>query len=334
VRFGRGGLRPGGRVARVLPRSFVTLGTMNFGGRTSKEESVRIVHRAIERGVTFFDTANVYGDGASEQILGEALRGSGARRDEVGIATKVGLKRRSRGKPEGLSAEVVKAALEESLGHLGTDYVDVYYLHAPDPSTPLEETLGAIQELIASGKVRAFGVSNFAAWQIAELNQLCDGRGMSRPVMSQVLYNLLVRQIDIEYLAFARAHPLHTTVYNPLAGGLLAREVKPGDPIPTGSRFEKNKLYRGRYWSEALLQLAARYGALANEAGLSLCRLAYAWIAARRQNGVTSVLAGPGAIEHLDAALESTSVPLAPELLARIDQIHRDFTGTDVSYAR
>ncbi len=318
----------------MLPHAFVTLGTMNFGGRTSKEEAVRIVHRALERGITFFDTANVYGDGASEAILGEALRDARVSRDQVGIATKVGLKRRSRGRPEGLSAAVVKGALDESLKHLGLEYVDVYYLHAPDPSTPLEETLDAVQGLIDSGKARAFGVSNFAAWQVGELNHLCDARGMSRPVMSQVLYNLLVRQIDLEYLAFARAHPIHTTVYNPLAGGLLARAVKPGDAIPAGSRFEKNKLYRGRYWSEALLQLASRYAALASGAGMSLCNMAYAWVASRRESGVSSVLAGPGMVEHLDAALEGTAITLSPDLLARIDQIHREFTGTDVSYAR
>lgn len=307
---------------------------MNFGGRTSKEEAARIVHHALERGVTFFDTANVYGDGASEEILGEALRDAGIRREAVGVATKVGLKRRNRGKPEGLSAPVVRAALDESLRLLGMEYVDVYYLHAPDPSTPLEETLDAVQEIIAAGKARAFGVSNFAAWQIAELNHLCDARGMPRPAMSQVLYNLLVRQLDLEYLAFTRAHPLHTTVYNPLAGGLLARAVKPGDAIPVGSRFEKNKLYRGRYWTDALLQQASRYSELARDAGMSLCTLAYAWIAARRANGVTSVLAGPGTVEHLDAALDGTSVTLTPELLARIDELHRAFTGTDVSYAR
>ena len=316
------------------PTTFVTLGTMNFGGRTSKEEAVRIVHRALERGVTWFDTANVYGDGASESILGEALRDAGIRREEAGVATKVGLKRRQRGKQEGLAAPVVRAALDESLRHLGMEYVDVYYLHAPDPSTPLEETLDVVKDLISEGKVRSFGVSNFAAWQIAELNHLCDARGMSRPVMSQVLYNLLVRQLDLEYLAFTRAHPIHTSVYNPLAGGLLARAVKPGDEVPTGSRFEKNKLYRGRYWSDALLQQASRYSELARDAGMSLCTIAYAWLAARRANGVSSVLAGPATVEHLDAALDGTAVALPPELLVRIDELHRAFTGTDVSYAR
>ncbi len=312
----------------MLPRSKVTVGTMNFGARTPRAEARRIVDRAIERGATFFDTANVYGDGESERLLGEALVG---RRDQVSIATKVGFFRRG-GKPEGLSAEVIRTALTESLQRLGTDYVDVYYLHVPDHGTPLEQTLDGLQPLLASGAVKAWGVSNFASWQILELNTLCDARGMARPAISQVLYNLLVRQLDVEYFAFARRHPLHTTVYNPLAGGLLARPAAPGAVVPSGSRFEKNKLYRGRYWNDALLELAGRYQQLAAEAGLSGVELSYAWLAARP--GVDSLLAGPGSLQQLDAALDAVSRPLPPELLSRIEAVHRAFVGTDASYAR
>lgn len=321
----------------MIPAHFLTVGVMNFGGRTPKDESLRIVRRAIDRGVTFFDTADAYGDGASEDLLGQGLRdafATGTSREQVGVATKVGFKRRN-GKPEGLRPEVVRTALEESLRRLGLEYVDVYYLHVPDHSTPIEETLDGVREVLASGKARAFGVSNYASWQIAEMLPLCAARGMPAPVMSQVLYNLLVRQLDLEYLAFARAHPaLHSTVYNPLAGGLLARELKPGDAIPAGSRFDRNKLYRGRYWSEAMIEQAGRYAALAREAGLTPVQLAYAWISARRSAGVNSVLAGPGTVAHLDAAIDACELTLPPEVLVRIDQLHRAFTGTDVSYAR
>lgn len=306
----------------------VTIGTMNFGARTPKDQARRIVARALERGARFFDTANVYGDGEAERILGELLS---ARRSDVGIATKVGLWRRG-GKPEGLSASRIRAALTESLERLRTDFVDLYYLHAPDPETPQAETLDAIQQALSEGRIRAWGVSNHASWQILELNTECDRRGMARPLVSQVLYNLLVRQLDVEYFAFARRHPLHTTVYNPLAGGLLARPVPEDDTVPRGSRFEKNKLYRQRYWSGTLRTRAARYQAIARAAGIDPVTLAYAFPASRP--GVDSVLAGPASVEHLDAALDGCAVRLPQEVLAEIEAAHRTFMGTDVGYAR
>jgi aryl-alcohol dehydrogenase-like predicted oxidoreductase len=313
----------------VLSLPFVTVGTMNFGGRTPEPEAKGIVHRALERGACVFDTANVYGDGEAERVLGRALVGRG---EAARVATKVGLLRRD-GRPEGLAARWVKTALDESLVRLGRERVDLYYLHAPDEATPLEETLDGVQAVLESGKAAAWGVSNFAAWQIGELNTRCDARGMPRPAVSQVLYNLLVRQLDLEYFAFARRHPIHTTVYNPLAGGLLAREVAPGAPVPPGSRFEKNKLYRQRYWSDALLERAAAYRALGREVGMEPSTFAYAFL--RGTPGVDSVLAGPASCAHLDAALDACDGPPLPaDLRAKVDALHRAFTGTDVSYAR
>lgn len=306
----------------------LTVGTMNFGARTPAAEAKAIVDRAIDRGATFFDTANMYGDGESERILGSALQG---RRDDVGIATKVGLLRRS-GKPEGLSAERVVAALDESLQRLGTDRVDLYYLHAPDWSTPLAQTLDGMQRVLHSKKALAWGVSNYPAWRIVDINQACDARSMPRPLVSQVLYNLLTRQLDIEYFSFAKHHPIHTTVYNPLAGGLLARVVSAGEAAPPGSRFAKNPIYARRYWSEPMVRLCERLREVATGAGLSLVSLAYAWLAGRQ--GVSSILAGPGSVAHLDAALEGCAVKLSPQTREAVDAVYRDFTGTDASYAR
>lgn len=306
----------------------IQIGTMNFGGRTPEPEAKRIVARALERGATFFDTANVYGDGASERILGGALEG---RRESVKIATKVGLLRQG-GKPEGLGRERIRAALEESLARLRTDYVDVYYLHAPDPKTPIGETLEGLAPLLASGRVRAWGVSNFASWQILEVMQLSDVMGLPRPVLSQVLYNLLVRQLDLEYFAFAQRYPIQTTVYNPLAGGLLARRPQPGAEAPPGSRFHTNKLYRRRYWSNALMELTERFDALAKEADMELVAFSYAWLAGRK--GVDRILAGPGTLAHLDAAFDGAALTLPEAVRMRVDEIHREFVGTDVSYAR
>ncbi|HZH12952.1 MAG TPA: aldo/keto reductase [Archangium sp.] len=317
--------RPSGPEA---PPAAISVGTMNFGARTPAPEAQRIVARALERGVPFFDTANSYGNGEAERLLGQALRG---RRAEVGLATKVGLAR-VRGKPEGLSSGQLVRAVEDSLKRLGTDYVDVLYLHAPDASTPVEETLEAVHGLLRAGKARHWGVSNHAAWQLLELRGLCDARGLPRPVVSQVLYNMLVRQVEVEYLPFTRRYPIHTTVYNPLAGGLLSGRHVPGGAIPAGSRFDGNRFYQRRYWSERLLEQAARLREVAEAAGLTLVELAYAWLASRP--GVDSVLAGPATVEHLDAALDACAKPLPPEVATRVDELSREWLGTDATYAR
>jgi aryl-alcohol dehydrogenase-like predicted oxidoreductase len=302
----------------------IHLGTMNFGGRTSLAESEAIIHRALERGITHFDTANLYNDGASERILGQALR---TRRSEVTLATKGGLFRK-----EGLGKTQIVTAAEQSLKRLATEYIDLYYLHAPDPSTPLDETLEAVASLLSSGKIRSWGVSNFASWQIGDLNLLADAQAIPRPTHSQLLYNLLVRQLDVEYFAFARAHPIHTTIYNPLAGGLLARTPEVGSKPPPGSRFATNPMYPGRYWNDALIELAGQYAALAREESTTPVALAYAWVAHRP--GVDSVLVGPGSVAHLDEALNAMALQLPNRVLDRIDQIYRAFVGTDARYAR
>ncbi len=306
----------------------VALGTMNFGKRTPPKEASLIVARALERGVTVFDTANAYNDGESERILGRALGRAAA---NVCIATKVGFGRVA-GRTEGLSGERVRAAIDESLRRLGVERIDLYYWHVPDEHTAIEETLAATAELLTSGKIGQFGVSNYASWQILEIMVACDRAGLARPVVGQQLYNLLIRQLDIEYFRFAGRYALHTTVYNPLAGGLLTGRYRAGDPIAPGSRFDKNRLYQGRYWSERMLVLAGEYEALAREAGLGLTELSYAWLAGSA--GVDSILVGPATQAQLDQALDAVALELAPEVRARIDVIHRDFLGTATHYAR
>jgi len=309
-------------------KPLLAVGVMNFGKRTPEPESHRIVHRALERGLVLFDTANAYVAGESERILGRALAG---RRDQALVATKVGFGQ-TVGKPEGLSRARVVASIDESLARLGMDYVDVYYLHVPDHATPIEETLDAVQEVLASGKARAWAVSNYASWQILEMLVSAERRGMPRPVMSQVLYNILIRQLDIEYFRFTRAYALHNTVYNPLAGGLLAgKHALAGEP-PKGSRFDKNPLYQRRYWTERFFELVRTYGEIASAEGMSLVDLSYAWLAGRA--GVDSILVGPGSVEHLDAAIDAVGKEVSAEARAKIDQIHKDFLGTEASYAR
>jgi aryl-alcohol dehydrogenase-like predicted oxidoreductase len=315
----------------LIPRSAqapatLVVGTMNFGRRTPAPEAERVIARALDRGLRFFDTANVYCEGESERILGRALYG---KRQQARIATKVGIGNLS--KREGLAPARVQAALDESLQRLGTDRVDLYYLHAPDPQTPIEETIGALERARAAGKILAWGMSNYASWQICDALHLCRQRGWEAPRVSQVLYNLLVRQLDLEYFAFANRFGVHTTVYNPLAGGLLAgkgldRQIEPG------SRFDKNSMYQRRYLSDRLFELARAYMALARDAGLTPVQLAYAWTAQRP--GVDSILLGPADVQQLDAGIEGAATPLVPELVAKVDEIHRSYLGTDVSYAR
>ena len=305
----------------------LVVGTMNFGKRTPPAEGERIVHHALERGLTWFDTANVYCDGESERVLGRALKG---RRASARIATKVGVGKLT-GPREGLSARRIAAALEESLARLATDHIDLYYLHTPDPATPLEETLAALEAARAAGKISAWAVSNYASWQIAEMVHLCRAHGWTLPRVSQVIYNLLVRQLDLEYFAFAKQFAIHTTIYNPLAGGLLAGRSLDGKVEP-GGRFDKNPMYQRRYLSDRFYELTRAYAALAEDAGLTPVQLAYAFLAQRP--GVDSVLLGPATQAQLDAGIAGCSLPLPDGLAQKIDELHRAYVGTDQSYAR
>jgi aryl-alcohol dehydrogenase-like predicted oxidoreductase len=301
---------------------------MNFGKRTPADESERIVRRALERGIRVFDTANAYNEGASERILGRAL---GKDRERAVVATKVG-SRRVGGKAEGLAPETMERALAESLERLGTAAVDVYYLHTPDQATPIERTLDAMKALVASERVRAWGVSNYAAWQILEMSRLADERSLAHPVASQVIYNVLLRQLDVEYFAYARRYPIHTTVFNPLAGGLLSGGHRFEDAPRQGSRFDDNAFYQRRYWTRAMFDRVEQLRAVAAAEGLGLVQLAYAWAASRP--GVDSILVGPATVAQLDDAIDAVGRALSADALARIDELWRGWTGTDTSYVR
>jgi aryl-alcohol dehydrogenase-like predicted oxidoreductase len=305
----------------------LVVGAMNFGKRTPEAEARDIVARALDRGITWFDTANAYVGGESERILGRAL---GKRRGECFVATKVGFGRNA-GKPEGLSPARVLASIDESLGRLGMDYVDVYYLHVPDYATPLEATLEAMARVLESKKARAWGVSNYASWQILEMLSIAERAGMPRPAIAQQMYNVLIRQLEIEYFKFTARHPIHTTVYNPLAGGLLSGKHRRGAPT-AGSRFDDNALYQRRYWSEPFFRATDELLGVAEGAGMSLVDLAYAWLA--RRPGVDSILVGPATVAHLDAAIEARERVLDEGTLAAVDRAYRELAGTDATYAR
>jgi aryl-alcohol dehydrogenase-like predicted oxidoreductase len=306
----------------------LALGTMNFGKRTPADESQRIVRRALERGIRVFDTANAYNGGEAERILGRAL---GADRDRVVVATKVGFGRIA-GKPEGLSREVMLHAIDASLERLGTGHVDLYYLHVPDHATPIAETLVAMHEIVRTGKARAWGVSNHAAWQILEMTALAGARGLQPPAVSQVLYNALHRQLDVEYFAFARHAGIHTTVFNPLAGGLLTGKHRFEEVPAKGSRFDDNALYQRRYWTRGMFSRVDELRTLAEREGMTLVQLAYAWVASRPD--VDSIIVGPASVQQLDDAIDAVGRSLSKEAIAAVDQLGRQWSGTDTSYVR
>lgn len=303
-------------------RACAALGTMNFGRRTPAREATRIVHAALERGVLVFDTANAYESGESERVLGEALR---ARPEPSIVVTKLGA-RRAEGQPEGLAPSVLRRAALESRSRLARDALDVLLLHQPDPRTPLRETLGELSALMREGVVRAWGVSNFASWQILDAMHLAEGLELPRPRVAQQLYNLLVRELEVEYLPFARAFGIHTAVYNPLAGGLLRAELG-------SSRFRKNRLYVERYFTDRLRAEAAAYDAIARDAGLDLATLALRFLGANRD--IDSVVLGPATLDQLEASLGAIEAsPLDPAVVAACAAQHARYLGTTAHYAR
>lgn len=332
---------------RTSGSSPLCLGTMNFGRRTNEVESKKILSRALELGIRHIDTANAYVDGASERIVGEAL-GRTSERDRVVIATKCGFGRVS-GKPEGLSRARIRSAIDESRKRLGTDWVDIYYLHVPDHETAIEETLEAIAELLDQKTIRSWGVSNYAAWQVLEMMHLGEGHdvrplspaspdgllkkhGLSKPVIAQQLYNVLIRQLDVEWFSFARRYRLHTTVYNPLAGGLLSGKHSRDGSSQKGSRFDGNRLYLGRYFTGAMFDRVDALADVARAEGMSLVELSYAWLA--RAPGVDSILLGPASVVQLDEGVRACGLELLPSARARVDALYLSWMGTDTKYVR
>ena len=309
--------------------SRLSLGTMEFGGRIPKDDAIRMTHFALDSGVNFIDTANVYQDGHSESVLGEALQG---RRDDVVLATKVRLTRHPEQlNSEGLNRRAIMREVEGSLRRLKTDYIDVYYLHIPDPDTPIEETVDTLGDLIRSGKIRYWGVSNFASWQLADIDACAVMRHVPRPVLSENVYNLLCRSAEPELVPCLRAHKIGMTVFNPLAGGLLTGKYS-FDKIVAG-RFDGNKQYQDRYWNEDSFRGVELLRPIAEEAGITLADLSIKWCA--QHDFVDSVLIGSTSMQHLESNLRALEgKPLSEETLARCDEVWKQISDTRYQYNR
>ena len=312
-----------------LKVSRACLGTMTFGDQADEAESVRMVNQALDAGVSFFDTANAYNAGESERLLGKALQG---KRDEVVVATKAFNPMGPGPNDCGLSARHLVRALDDSLRRLGMDHVDLYQLHQPDYTTPLEETLAAMDCLVRSGKVRYVGASNYAAWQLCQAMWLCDKRSWAPVVSVQPMYNLLARGIEPEMLPFCREFGLGVMVYNPLAGGLLTGKHRKGAPPAAGTRFALKEMYRGRYWHVRLFNAVERLRAVADEAGLSLIELSLQWL--RSQPDVTCIILGASSTEQLSENLAACQGDLTEDVRERCDEAWEELRGPIPQYNR
>ncbi|MCF1592953.1 aldo/keto reductase [Streptomyces muensis] len=315
-----------------VPLSRLVLGTMTFGDTVDHKGAADMLAVALDAGVTGVDTANGYAGGESERILAELLP---AHRDRIVLATKAGIPHPDQGDHAPLSAAGLRAALEGSLKRLGTDHVDLFYLHQPDRATPPAETLATVAEFVAEGKVRALGVSNFAAWQIAELVRVADEVGAPRPVVAQQLHNLLARRIEEEYVEYAAVTGLRTMVYNPLGGGLLTGRHR-FEQAPDAGRFGDSRLaemYRARYWDERLFDAVAELTRIAGEAGLPLTELALRWLLDR--DSTDALLLGGSRTEHLRANIAAAQAgPLPADVTAACDAVGAALRGPMPAYNR
>ena len=313
-----------------LSVSRVALGTMTFGAQTNESAARSMVDVCLDFGVNFFDTANVYNHGASETILGNALRG---RREQAVIATKVRGKMGEAADESGLSRAAIRKAIEASLERLATNYVDIYYLHQPDYGVSIEETIAAMDEIVREGKVRYVGVSNYAAWQVAEIHCICKDHGFSAPHISQPLYNLLARGIEEEFLPFCKSFEVGVIPYNPLAGGLLTGKQRTAAGPMAGTRFDKNQMYLDRYWHADFFAAVAELETVAREAGITLVELALRWLLAQPQ--VDSILLGASRVEQLEQNLAASAGPaLEPATLQKCDAVWKRLRGLTPKYNR
>jgi aryl-alcohol dehydrogenase-like predicted oxidoreductase len=307
--------RPLGRTGiHVSPFALGAMMLSSFGNPDQSEVD-RIVARAIDAGINFIDTADVYGD--SEELVGKALRG---RRDEVVLASKFALPVGEDPNQRGGSRRWVTTAVENSLRRLGTDHLDLYQFHRPDPDTDIEETLSALSDLVRSGKVRAIGSSDMPASEIVEAQWVAERRGLERFRVDQPHYSLLDRAIEREALPVAQRYGMGTVIWSPLASGMLTGRVRRGQDSDL-RRTQRFSALRDPRRIDAVEELIT----LADEAGISLTHMALAFVIAHP--GVTSALIGPRTMEQLDDLLAASEVSLPDGLLDRIDAIVPPGTG-------
>lgn len=318
--------------AQSLPQlDQIVLGTMSFGD-TADENAVNAVLRAsYELGIRSIDTANGYGGGRAEAMLAPFLR---EHRDEIYVATKAGIPHPDGDGEAPLSPRALRRSVAGSLRRLGVDGIDLLYLHQPDHGTPLEQTVAELARLHQDGSIAQVGVSNFAAWQVADLQQLADEAGLPPVRIAQNVYNLVSRRLEHEWFDFANMHDVRTVCYNPLAGGLLARPVRDDEDLPVRfSRSALSAMYRTRYLTEAFRGAALELSAAANEAGVSLAEACLRWVLGAP--APVSVLIGTDRVDHLHANVAALRRgPLTADVQERLTEITDPLLGWMNPYQR
>jgi len=299
---------------RVSP---LCLGTMMFGDQTDAATSKRIIDKAWDQGVNFIDTADGYAKFQSEVIVGEAIR---ARRDSWILATKFASPRGDDPNDRGASRKYILKAVEGSLKRLGTDYIDIYYLHREDHETPVAETIRTLGDLISAGKIRYYGLSNHRAWKIAEFSRVADQLGLDRPAVSQPLYNLANRQIEYEHLDAADYYGLGVVPYSPLARGILTAKYDPEKTPDRDSRAgRKDKRILQTEWRRESLDIAQLVREHAEARGITAGQFALAWVLNNRL--ITSAITGPRTEAQWDDYLLALNYEFTPEDEAFVDSL-------------
>lgn len=298
--------------------SSLCLGTMLFGTRTPPGEAYDICDRAIDAGINFFDSANVYGRGRSEEVTGAALKRNG-KRDRIVLATKFHGAMSDDPNDRGTSRRHIVAACEASLARLHTDYIDLYQIHRPRSDTAIDETLRALDDLVRQGKVRYLGTSTFAAWQFVESLWASEKYGLNRFVCEQQPFNLLDRRVERELMPMARTYGVATIPWSPLAGGLLTGKYQRGAAPPEGTRFATANAVQRRRFNDRIFDIVDGLAPLARAHDATVSQVALAWVMA--QPGVTSPIVGPRTMQQLEDNLAAADVELTDEDQQAIDRL-------------
>jgi aryl-alcohol dehydrogenase-like predicted oxidoreductase len=300
-----------------LQVSAVGIGCNNFGGRIDLEASRKVVHKALDLGITLFDTADIYGvKGGSEDCLGQIL---GDRRKDIVLATKFGMEFDQNPVMKGASRRYIMSAVEASLKRLRTDWIDLYQLHTPDPLTPMEETLRCLDDLVRQGKVRYIGCSNVPAWQVADSQWISRQQGLERFISCQDEYSLVERRLEKELTPAMQSFGIGLLPFFPLASGLLTGKYKRDAQPPQGTRFATTQRLADRYGTAANWTIVEGLADFSAKRGHSMLELAFSWLLARPQ--VASVIAGATKPEQVEQNLKAANWALTPEDLAEIDRL-------------
>ena len=312
-----------------LKISEITLGTMIFGQQVDEDESLKIMDLAFEKGINSFDTADGYAGGRSEEIVGKALKN---KRHSVVLASKVASKQGPGLNDSGLSREHILQAVENSLRRLGTDYLDIYYAHHPDPATPIDETLRAFDSLVQQGKVRYAACSNYRAGQLVRALAVSEQRNLARFDCIQTVYNLITRDIEAELLPTCADEGVGVVVYNPLAAGLLTGKHKATEPPPPDTRFGQNPMYLERYWSPVNFTAVEHLTQIAAANNRKPAQFALAWVLGNP--GIASAIVGTSSAAQLAENLGALDVKLSPEETKACDDVWLELRPPRFFYGR